>query len=106
MVLKGAGDALDRPGQAARIAAARSAADLAGIDLFVNARIDACLRGPTEPAVVAELVAAVPGPVNVMVGPGAPSVEELTHLGVASISVGPRSPQLPTASSARHPSKR
>ncbi|MBJ6641227.1 isocitrate lyase/phosphoenolpyruvate mutase family protein [Streptomyces sp. DHE7-1] len=100
--------------QAERIAAARAAADRAGVPLFVNARIDTFLRGavgvgPTleraaaflaagadgifvpgavEPGTVKALVAGIDGPLNVMAGPGAPSVPELAALGVARISTG------------------
>lgn len=105
-------------GQVERIAAARAAADAAGVPLFVNARIDTYLRGAGEPAdrvgltleraaaylaagadgifvpgavdpgTVKALVAGVDGPLNVMAGPGAPSVAEFAGLGVARISVG------------------
>lgn len=105
-------------GQVERIAAARAAADAAGVPLFVNARIDTYLRGVGEPAdrvgptleraaaylaagadgifvpgavdpgTVKALVAGVDGPLNVMAGPGAPSVAEFAGLGVARISVG------------------
>ncbi|MFD9073252.1 isocitrate lyase/PEP mutase family protein [Streptomyces lasiicapitis] len=105
--------------QAERIAAARGAADAAGVPLFLNARIDTYLRGVGEgpdarlaqtlergaaflaagadgvfvpgavdPATVKALVEGVDGPVNVMAGPGAPSVAELAGLGVARVSVG------------------
>ncbi|MFF7750954.1 isocitrate lyase/phosphoenolpyruvate mutase family protein [Streptomyces sp. NPDC007971] len=100
--------------QAERIAAARAAADRAGVPLFVNARIDTFLRGAggvdltleraaafraagadgifvpgaVDPQTVKALVAGVDGPLNVMVGPGAPSVAELAALGVARISAG------------------
>jgi len=114
------GRALRPLGEAAeRIAAARRAADQAGIPLFVNARTDVYLRGVGDPAgrldealararAFAEAGASgffVPGvadpseiavlakeaglPVNVMAGPGAPSVAELAALGVARISLGP-----------------
>jgi 2-methylisocitrate lyase-like PEP mutase family enzyme len=95
-----------------RIADARAAG---GDDLFINARIDTFLfgggdldetvgraaayldagadgifvPGVVDPAVVAELVERVPAPLNVMAGPGAPSVAELAKLGVRRISVGP-----------------
>ncbi|WP_409060808.1 isocitrate lyase/phosphoenolpyruvate mutase family protein [Streptomyces sp. SYP-A7185] len=105
-------------GQAERIAAAREAADTAGVPLFVNARIDTYLRGVGEPAervaltleraaaflaagadgifvpgavdpeTVKELVEGVDGPLNVMAWPGAPSVARFAELGVARISVG------------------
>ncbi|GHI03161.1 hypothetical protein Scel_14820 [Streptomyces cellostaticus] len=97
-----------------RIAAARAAADQAGVPLFINGRIDIFLRGAgggdpaleraaafraagadgifvpgaVDPETVKALVAGVDGPLNVMVGPGAPSVAELAALGVARISAG------------------
>ncbi|MFI2629489.1 isocitrate lyase/phosphoenolpyruvate mutase family protein [Streptomyces collinus] len=100
--------------QAERIAAARGAADAAGVPLFVNARIDTFLSGAggvdltlaraaafraagadgifvpgaVDPGTVKELVNGVDGPLNVMAGPGAPPVAELAALGVARISVG------------------
>ncbi|MDQ1034929.1 2-methylisocitrate lyase-like PEP mutase family enzyme [Streptomyces sp. V3I8] len=100
--------------QAARIAAARAAADSAGVPLFVNARVDTYLRGAgslsatleraaaflaagadgvfvpgvVDPVTVKALAEGVDGPLNVMAGPGAPSVTELSSLGVARISVG------------------
>ncbi|MFE0516979.1 isocitrate lyase/phosphoenolpyruvate mutase family protein, partial [Streptomyces sp. NPDC058964] len=100
--------------QAERIAAARQAADDQGVPLFVNARIDTFLRGAggvdatleraaafraagadgifvpgaVDPDTVKALVAGVDGPLNVLVGPGAPSVGELAALGVARVSAG------------------
>ncbi|WP_329496997.1 isocitrate lyase/phosphoenolpyruvate mutase family protein [Kitasatospora herbaricolor] len=104
---------------AARIAAARAAADAASIALFVNARTDVFLLaagdpadrlehavararaylaagadgifvpGVADPATVAALAAAVPAPLNVLAGPGAPAVPELAKLGVARVSLGP-----------------
>ncbi|MFE1312959.1 isocitrate lyase/phosphoenolpyruvate mutase family protein [Streptomyces sp. NPDC058755] len=100
--------------QAERIAAARAAADTAGLPLFVNARIDTFLRGAggvdltleraaaflaagadgifvpgaVDPETVKALVAGVDGPLNVLVGPGAQTVAELAALGVARISAG------------------
>ncbi|MFC5663089.1 isocitrate lyase/phosphoenolpyruvate mutase family protein [Kitasatospora misakiensis] len=105
---------------AERIAAAREAADAAGVPLFVNGRTDLFLHGgagsPAElldeaitrlrayveagadgvfapgvsdPAAIAALVAGVPAPLNVLAGPGSPSVPELAKLGVARISLGP-----------------
>ncbi len=101
--------------QVERVAAARRAG---GTTLFVNARVDSFLygRGPAadrladaldrgraylaagadgvfvpgvvDPAAIAELVAGLDGPVNVMVGPGAPDVATLAGLGVARISLG------------------
>ncbi|MEV0738405.1 isocitrate lyase/phosphoenolpyruvate mutase family protein [Streptomyces sp. NPDC050549] len=100
--------------QAERIAAAREAADAEGVPLFVNARIDTFLRGAggvdatleraaafraagadgifvpgaVEPGTVKELADGIDGPLNVLVGPGAPSVAELAALGVARVSAG------------------
>jgi 2-methylisocitrate lyase-like PEP mutase family enzyme len=94
-----------------RIEAARAA----GGDLFVNARIDTFLRavggvdetvarakayvdagadgvfvpGVYDAEVIAELVSRIAAPVNVMAGPGAPSVAALAELGVRRVSVGP-----------------
>ncbi len=108
----------DPAAQTDRIAAARAAADKAGMPLYLNARIDTYLfglgeesgrlqettermrayvaagasgvfvPGVTDPQVIAALVAAVDVPLNVLVGPGAPSVAELAELGVARISLG------------------
>ncbi|MFF3149781.1 isocitrate lyase/phosphoenolpyruvate mutase family protein, partial [Streptomyces sp. NPDC057927] len=81
--------------QAERIAAARAAADAAGVPLFINARIDTVLRGAggveetleraaaflaagadgifvpgaVDPGTVKSLVAGVEGPLNVLAGP-------------------------------------
>jgi 2-methylisocitrate lyase-like PEP mutase family enzyme len=97
----------------------RAARDAAGADLVINARTDGYLLGVGSPDVrledtidrahayltagadcifvpgvvqpdtIRELAARIPGPFNVMVGPGAPHVTELAALGVARISVGP-----------------
>jgi 2-methylisocitrate lyase-like PEP mutase family enzyme len=101
--------------QAERIAAARRAADAAGVPLFLNARVDTYLYkagglretieratayvaagadgifvpGVTDPETIAALADAVTVPLNVMVGPGAPRVAELAGLGVARVSAGP-----------------
>ncbi|MEU0558507.1 isocitrate lyase/phosphoenolpyruvate mutase family protein [Dactylosporangium sp. NPDC006015] len=97
-------------GQVARIAAARAAAP----DVYINARIDTYLRGTDDleqtierarayldagasgifvPGVVdtdtiGRLAAAIPAPLNILVGPGAPTVAELGKLGVARVSLG------------------
>ncbi|MEV1071447.1 isocitrate lyase/PEP mutase family protein [Micromonospora parva] len=104
----------DLPEQCARIGAVREAADAAGLPLFVNARIDTFLSGAggvdetvsrayaylaagadgifvpgvVDPATIRELVRAVPAPLNVLAGPGAPTVQELARLGVARVSLG------------------
>ena len=41
-----------------------------------------------EPALIARLVAAITGPVNILAGPGAPVIAELQRLGVARASFG------------------
>jgi 2-methylisocitrate lyase-like PEP mutase family enzyme len=95
--------------QPERIAQARAAADL-----FVNARIDTFLfgvggleetiararqyldagadgifvPGVVEPDTIRELVSRIDAPLNIMAGPGAPSVPELAGLGVRRVSVG------------------
>ncbi|GAA0952239.1 isocitrate lyase/phosphoenolpyruvate mutase family protein [Kribbella koreensis] len=98
---------------ASRIAAAREAAVAAGIDLVINARTDTHLFGDGtgtlerarlyaeagadvlfvpgvgDAETIRELVAGSPLPLNVMTGPGGPSIGELAALGVARISLGP-----------------
>ncbi|MFD3719728.1 isocitrate lyase/phosphoenolpyruvate mutase family protein [Streptomyces sp. NPDC058674] len=103
---------------AERLAAARAAADAAGVPLYVNARVDTFLLGlgdpatrldetlaraaaylragasgvfvpgVTDPATVAELAEGIDAPLNVLVGPGAPSVAALGGLGVSRVSLG------------------
>ncbi|MFD7320905.1 isocitrate lyase/phosphoenolpyruvate mutase family protein [Streptomyces sp. NPDC059875] len=103
---------------ATRLAAARQTADRAGADLFLNARIDTFLfeigdpdtrleetlarahmyvdagadgifvPGVTDTATIAALAGDISVPLNVMVGPGAPTVAELGALGVARVSLG------------------
>lgn len=104
--------------QAARLAAARAAADRAGTPMYLNARVDVYLRAAGEPsgrlaetlararayldagasgifvpgvvdaALIGELAAGIDAPLNVLAGPGAPSVAELGRLGVARVSLG------------------
>ncbi|MFJ6721338.1 MULTISPECIES: isocitrate lyase/phosphoenolpyruvate mutase family protein [unclassified Streptomyces] len=101
-----------------RIAAARAAADAAGVPLYINARVDTYLfglgdpdtrldatlaraatylragasgvfvPGVTDPATVAELAKGIDAPLNVLVGPGAPTVAELGALGASRVSLG------------------
>ncbi|MEU3458620.1 isocitrate lyase/phosphoenolpyruvate mutase family protein [Streptomyces sp. NPDC006733] len=107
-------------GQAERIAAARRAADEADVPLFINARTDVYLRAVGEPgerlgaaleraaayiaagasgifvpgvtdlAVVAELAKNIAAPLNILTGPGGPSVAELAEAGAARVSIGGR----------------
>jgi len=102
----------------AKIAAARAAADRAGVALFINARTDVCLRGLVppdravaevierarryreagcdgifvpylaEPEAVRSVAAGIALPLNVMLMPGLPPVAELRALGVRRISAG------------------
>ena len=104
--------------QAARLTAARSAANHARIPLYINARIDVFLRGAGEqsgrlaetldrarayldagasgifvlgvgdPETIAALTAGIDAPVNVGGAPGGLSVAELGRLGVARVSMG------------------
>jgi 2-methylisocitrate lyase-like PEP mutase family enzyme len=104
--------------QVKRIAAGREAADQAGIPLVINARTDTYLYqigaaetrmqdtldrakayldagassifvpGVLDQATIEQLVNGIAGPVNILVGPGAPSAPELFSWGVRRISVG------------------
>ena len=106
------------PSQQERIRAARETAQRAGIPLVLNARTDVYWRGLGDPAgrfeaavarmnayldagadcafvpgvrdakLIAELAQGVRGPLNVLGGPGVPSVTELQALGVARVSLG------------------
>ena len=103
---------------AERVAAARAAADEAGVPLYVNARTDVFLRGIGEPGervdltleraaaylaagasgifvpgvadleTIAVLTKAIAAPVNVLGGSGSPPVAELAGAGVARVSLG------------------
>ncbi|WP_433418425.1 isocitrate lyase/PEP mutase family protein [Microtetraspora malaysiensis] len=104
--------------QAARIGAARRAADESGVPLFINARVDTYLLsvgdpdtrfdetlaraaayveagadgvfipGLTDLPTIAAFVEKAAVPVNVLAGPGAPDVAALAERGVARISLG------------------
>jgi 2-methylisocitrate lyase-like PEP mutase family enzyme len=108
--------AVDR--QAQRIAAVRRAADAAGVHVVINARIDVFLRGDgshaervdealrrarayaaagadcvypiwlTEADAIGRIVGEVDAAVNVLLRPGAPTIDQLRQLGVRRISVG------------------
>lgn len=104
--------------QVDRIRAVRESADRAGVHVVINARTDIFLAqigdpanrlsesirrinayrsagadclfipGVTDAATISELVRQAGGPINVLVGPGMPSVPELQKLGVARVSAG------------------
>jgi 2-methylisocitrate lyase-like PEP mutase family enzyme len=104
--------------QVARIRAVRATADRRRIHLVINARTDAYWRnglppetalrntieraqlylnagadsifvpGLRDPAHIRTVVEDSDGPLNIMTGPGVPSVPELTKLGVRRISMG------------------
>ncbi|MDI1462921.1 isocitrate lyase/phosphoenolpyruvate mutase family protein [Catellatospora sp. KI3] len=97
--------------QCERLAAAKQAG---GDGLFVNVRVDTFLAGAgglaetverakayvaagadgvfvpgtADPHTIGALVAAIPAPVNILAGPGSPTVAQLAGLGVARISLG------------------
>jgi 2-methylisocitrate lyase-like PEP mutase family enzyme len=101
-----------------RIRAARAAADSAGVPIVINARTDVYLLGigaegerfehavrranayreagadclfvpgVRDAKTIGELVRAINGPINVLAGPGSPSVAELEQLGVARVTMG------------------
>ncbi len=104
--------------QAARLERVRSAAKAARVDLFVNARTDTYLRGYGEPGdrldetvrraeayleagasgifvpgvsdpnIIEALVRRIDAPLNILVGPGSPTIKQLADLGVARASAG------------------
>lgn len=105
--------------QAERFSAAREAATSSGVGVFINARIDTYVKKfgndterfdetvrraqlyvaagadgifvplATEPDVIRRLAVSVGAPLNVIGGPGTPTIPELHELGVARVSVGP-----------------
>jgi 2-methylisocitrate lyase-like PEP mutase family enzyme len=105
----------DAEDAAERVAAARAAADAAGVPIVINARTDTYLRGIDDPEAailrgqayaragadcifvpgvidaptIKALVDGIDAPVSVLAMPGAPSVTELQELGVARVSFGP-----------------
>jgi 2-methylisocitrate lyase-like PEP mutase family enzyme len=113
------GEMIDAAEQADFLAAVRSAAVSAGVDLVINARTDSFLRpvgspelqlaasidrgaryvaagadcvypiGAGNPNPIRALVEGVPGPLNVGYGRGKLSLAELAALGVARVSFGP-----------------
>jgi 2-methylisocitrate lyase-like PEP mutase family enzyme len=104
--------------QVERIEAAREEAERVGLALVINARIDTYLfsigeettrledtirrgraylqagansifvPGVADPSLIEALVREIPGPLNIMVGPGMLSAPELFKLGVTRVSIG------------------
>jgi 2-methylisocitrate lyase-like PEP mutase family enzyme len=103
---------------ARKIAAARAAAENAGVPLYINARTDIYLKGLAEgdaaeaeairrgklyveagasgvfvpgaidPGLIGRLVVAIPAPLNVIAWPGVPDAKALAGLGVRRLSAG------------------
>lgn len=103
---------------ARKIAAARAAAERAGVNLFINARADVFLRGLAQGAaaeaeairrgrlyaeagasgvfvpgaadadLIRRLAAEIPAPLNILAWPGAPDAKGLAALGVRRLSAG------------------
>ncbi|TDD80886.1 isocitrate lyase/phosphoenolpyruvate mutase family protein [Actinomadura darangshiensis] len=111
-----AGRLLDPDEVAARIAGIRSAGARAGVDIVINARVDAYLHGVpdaaaevvargrryleagadcvypvrlADPAIVRDLVERLDAPVNANIG-GPATAADLADAGAARISIGPR----------------
>jgi 2-methylisocitrate lyase-like PEP mutase family enzyme len=104
--------------QARRLTAVRTAADAAGVPLYVNARLDTYLFAVGEPGgrfdetvrraeaylaagasgifvpgvadlvLIERLVGAIPAPLNILVGPGSPTLPQLAEVGVRRASAG------------------
>ena len=104
--------------QVARVRAARAAAERAGVPFVINARVDTffapaddepsrfadtiararayleagadCIfvPGVRDAETIGRLVKQIPGPLNVLAGPGTPPVAALAALGVARVSAG------------------
>jgi len=115
---KGENELFDQALQVERIRAAREAATAAGVPIVINARTDvflkqigeptsrvghavrrlnayreagaACLFAPgvKDAATIGVLAREIQGPLNILGGPGAPSVPELERLGVRRLSLG------------------
>ncbi|MEU4832937.1 isocitrate lyase/phosphoenolpyruvate mutase family protein [Streptosporangium sp. NPDC023615] len=112
------GAPVDADEQADLLRAVRAAAEGAGTDLVINARVDVFMNGTgsaeerlaeavrrgrlyleagadcvypifaAEAGVVRELTGRIDGPVNILFRPGTPSLAELADLGVARVSFG------------------
>ena len=104
--------------QVDNIHAIRAAAQASGVPLVINARVDTYLLGVSDDAgrfaetikrahaylqagadcifviglrrgdIISRLAPEIPGPLNILTGPGAPSIPELEKMGVARISFG------------------
>jgi 2-methylisocitrate lyase-like PEP mutase family enzyme len=104
--------------QVERLRAARAAAESAGVRVVINARTDVYLHsvgaeserfdhavrranayreagadclfipGVRDATVIGALAGAINGPINILAGPGTPTIPELHKLGVARVSVG------------------
>lgn len=107
---------LDYDLSVARIRAAKEAADAAGVPFVINARTDGFHGGLTEEAfaesvrranayleagagcvfvpfvrdgaMIARLVGAIDGPVNILAGAPSPPIPEMQKMGVARVSIG------------------
>lgn len=103
---------------ARRVQVARAVASERGIPMYINARVDTYIAQWGEPedrfaetlrrgaayldagasgifvphvadlSVITELVAGIEGPVNILVGPGSPTVAKLAGVGVARVTTG------------------
>jgi 2-methylisocitrate lyase-like PEP mutase family enzyme len=112
------GALLDMPDAVKRVRAVRRATDEAGVPLVINARTDVFLEdaqggkaayreavrrlsayreagadclfpiGVRDAATIEALVRDLEGPVNILAGPGAPTIPELHAMGVARVSLG------------------
>jgi 2-methylisocitrate lyase-like PEP mutase family enzyme len=112
------GTLLDMPDAVKRVRAVRRATDEAGVPLVINARTDVFLEdaqggkaayreavrrlsayreagadclfpiGVRDAATIEALVRDLEGPVNILAGPGAPTIPELDAMGVARVSLG------------------
>lgn len=106
------------PIAARRVQVARAVGSERGVPLYINARVDTYIAEAGDPArrleetlrraeayleagasgifvphvtdleLIGQLVAEINGPVNILVGPGSPTVAKLAELGVARISTG------------------
>jgi 2-methylisocitrate lyase-like PEP mutase family enzyme len=109
---------VDPARQIERIHAVRQAGDSKGVPIFINARCDYYWHGPgnreeklagtierlqayvmaggdgvfvpglSDPADIRAIVEAVPAPLNILGGAGAPTIDELHNLGVKRVSLG------------------